>query len=237
MEERRRYYANKIQDEVRQLNVNTNRHNDTIERFLNCENRSVFMDTKVTELREKVKEYEVQMKDKNGELRLIKSGNRDDEINAEQKEQQEVVDKKHQEYKRKKIEKIEYGKKCHEISKVYHKSLGTANYLHNKKKGEMARTHRYYLKCADTIPSYIEKKLERMPENKGYVWRGIWLFGKLPYNPRQPNVIFERKNQDLQYIHEWDEYERRIYEQRGRGNRRVLISRKPMLDPRGRPIK
>jgi hypothetical protein len=55
---------------------------------------------------------------------------------------------------------------------------------------------REYAKLCDIVtqvPEYIKRNLENMPNNKGYRWRGVIFFGKLPEEPNGPMVIFEKK--------------------------------------------
>ena len=66
------------------------------------------------------------------------------------------------------------------------------------------RNDRYIEKCivreyaklcdiASQLPDYISRNLENMPNNKGYKWRGVVFFGKLPEERNGNTVIFEKK--------------------------------------------
>lgn len=46
----------------------------------------------------------------------------------------------------------------------------------------------------DRLPDYIRENLARMAGNKGYIWKGIWYFGKQIVPPRDADmlVMFER---------------------------------------------
>jgi len=63
----------------------------------------------------------------------------------------------------------------------------------------------------ERLPDYIRTNLTRMPGNKGYIWKGIWYFGKLQADPRDPIVMFEkpRGSSDM-LIHEmkYNQYHR-----------------------------
>lgn len=54
------------------------------------------------------------------------------------------------------------------------------------------------------LPDYIRENLAKMPCNKGYIWKGIWYFGKQSEDPRDRGVIimFERQRGGDQLIHE-----------------------------------
>ena len=81
-------------------------------------------------------------------------------------------------------------------------------------------------KC-NNIPDYILRNLREMPSNKGYIWKGIWCFGELPAEDTTL-IMFEKVNGDLK-IYEIDEYNRSIYEKKGK-DKKVLISKTPRSD-------
>jgi hypothetical protein len=91
----------------------------------------------------------------------------------------------------------------------------------NFKQKDMERTYKYYLRLCDSIPDYMTKKLNNMPNNKGYIWRGIYFYGNLPTEIGEPTVIFE-KQKDLLIIHEWfNDGSYKIWNKKGK-NRKVL---------------
>jgi hypothetical protein len=43
------------------------------------------------------------------------------------------------------------------------------------------------------LPEYIQANLQKMPNNKGYIWKGIWYFGHQPAERNNDLVVmFER---------------------------------------------
>ena len=93
------------------------------------------------------------------------------------------------------------------------------------KKKEMDRSYRHYLKTVDTIPDFINKKLARMPNNKGYIWRGIHCYGALPHEPGEPFVMFEKRGNTL-IIYETSDDRHRVYTKVG-NDRKVLAHDTP----------
>ena len=90
-------------------------------------------------------------------------------------------------------------------------------------------TDKYFGMC-DSIPEYITKKLLNMPENKGYIWKSMWCFGKLPPCKGEPLIMFEKLyNSDILRIYEIDEDYSCIYEKKGK-DRKYLISKEPRSD-------
>ena len=89
------------------------------------------------------------------------------------------------------------------------------------KKREMERSYKYYLKVVNGIPDFINRKLAQMPNNKGYIWRGVFCFGNLPAERGQPTVMFE-KFKDTLVIHEWTESQYKLFHKVGK-NRKTLM--------------
>ena len=57
-----------------------------------------------------------------------------------------------------------------------------------------------------------------MPNNKGYIWRGCWLFGELQSERGQPIILFE-KNRQTMYIHEYKTNEYKLFIKEGRNQK------------------
>ena len=78
------------------------------------------------------------------------------------------------------------------------------------KKREMERSYRHFLKVSASIPDFMLKKLGKMPNNKGYIWRGMFCYGHLPAEKGKPIVIFEKHGNNLT-IYEWSDHEHKIW--------------------------
>ena len=64
-----------------------------------------------------------------------------------------------------------------------------------------------------------------MPNNKGYIWRGVHFYGELP-EESGPRVMFE-KQRGLLLIHEYTPREYRLYEKEGK-NRKKMVHKSPI---------
>lgn len=82
--------------------------------------------------------------------------------------------------------------------------------------------YKYFTKLSNTIPPYILKNLKKMPNNKGYIWKGMQCFGELPADNNYNTVLFENAGKDLIHIHEWTKTEYKIYEKYGKNNKILL---------------
>ena len=61
-----------------------------------------------------------------------------------------------------------------------------------------------------------------MPSNKGYIWRDIWFFGKLPRDSDVNRTLFEPIEKDLLMIHEWTESQYKLFEKIGKDKKKLV---------------
>jgi hypothetical protein len=85
--------------------------------------------------------------------------------------------------------------------------------------------YRYFQKVANSVPDYMTEKLESMPGNKGYIWRGMWLFGRARPEYGQPLVLFEKLKGNILRIHEIGRLDYKIFEKAGKAPKK-LVSKK-----------
>jgi hypothetical protein len=93
-----------------------------------------------------------------------------------------------------------------------------------KKENMMKREWNWLCKMDGYVPNYMKENLRKMPNNKGYIWKGIHYYGHLsPEYPYDIHTMFEKHNQVL-YIHEYGPKYYRVYEKGDRSRGKVLIS-------------
>lgn len=92
--------------------------------------------------------------------------------------------------------------------------------------------YKYYCKVCSTIPNYMSQNLKTMPNNKGYIFKGVWCYGELPVkNDRdKDNVIMFEKNMasNSLMIHTYTPTEYILHEKKG-NNFKVLVKREPRV--------
>lgn len=169
------------------------------------------------ELLNKVKELQKRYED-------VDKGLLDDEL-------QESVNKVNNEIRRKNEEKLikknivkEQLDKQKVISKKYYQSQITSG--NNER--NMNNSEKYFNKVCDNLPDYLLKKLKNMPENKGYIFRGIYFYGykKVPAHKRTSRILFEN-NRKRFFIHEWNDKTGLYTKHEKIDNKNVLIEEKP----------
>lgn len=212
--------------EIRQIENYIKRSKETIERLKSQEN-SDFNKKQI----EKLKITEVENQNKlellNKKYEDISSGKFDKEIIQRMeisaniiKEKQQIADKKVKDKNdRKKEDKI--------ILDTAYKNGRTGNGL-NKYQIEK-ETNKFFLTCS-TIPDFMLDNLKDMPNNKGYIWRGIWCLGEKPKED-DDLVLFEKCKGGLLKIHEYTEHAYTLYEKMGKGQKKMIFKkyRTPIL--------
>lgn len=223
MEARRLTERNRIRNKIREITKYIETDTNTINRLRFLQTNIEFNRNQIEKLSAKNKDRERlldELKERSEDLEL---GKLDDELEEKHLEIQREIKKKDNEAKKKKQELKDIKKADKERSDARRKITIEELRAERFYKREVERGEKYFFKICESIPDYILKKLEKMPNNKGYIWRGIYCFGKLPSDAEQKTVFFEKRKSSL-YIHEWYQDVIEIWEKPER-SRRVLISR------------
>lgn len=111
-----------------------------------------------------------------------------------------------------KKEKIKYKiKKNDEIKKQKtYKNLKKQRRSENWDKKKFGRYYNKFLNNVDRLPKNIQENLENMPNNKGYIFRGIHFFGKNLPEKDEPVILFEKIYRKF-YIHKYYEDKTQLY--------------------------
>jgi len=210
---------NKIYDRLKQIELFIKRNKNTL-------NATSLTDKLFIEkINKKNQEYTNEIDMLNKRLSDLNTGSLDTELtsvldkNTEDMKKNQV--KTTQKIKDKQLEKL----KDKETIDNFYKANRNNNQLSDKNIEK--ETNRYFYLCS-TIPDYILRNLEEMPNNKGYIWKGLWCFGKLPEEKNKPLIMFEKCRDGIMKIYEIDEYERKIYEKKGK-DRKILISKETRI--------
>lgn len=91
-----------------------------------------------------------------------------------------------------------------------------------KAENVMKREWNWLCRMDGFVPSYMRENLAKMPNNKGYIWKGIYYFGDLPpEHPMDVTTMFEKQNQIL-FIHEWTPEYYKIFEKGDKQKPKIL---------------
>ena len=223
MEKQRRFRSNELRDDISRVKIYKERAEKTIYRLRNSENCNVdSVRSKVDSLQKSIDKWDEEIDQKTQEVSDVQSGLHDNYLREQQTTNRKLQEKRKNEASRRKNEEKEYKRRQKEYSDNRWKNMKKEWRSERQQKRDIYHEHRRFSRNCAAVPDYLRRNLSRMPNNKGYIWRGIWLLGDLPPEKNKPQVMFERKSKDLLLIHECDEYEIRKYEKKGK-NRKVLV--------------
>jgi len=220
MEQLRITERNIIRTDIKQNESIIKRNKETIDR-LNSQERSDFNTKQIEKIKNTLKDNEEKLSLLEIRLEDISSGKLDSEltlkinttndnlINKQQIAETKNKIKKETEKKEKKINlDMEYQSRRRE---------GVSDYSIQKE------TDRFIRDC-ETIPDYILQNLEEMPNNKGYVWKGIMCYGKRP--PESDTVIiFEKCKGGILKIYETTRTTYTLYEKVGKNQKKLIYKK------------
>jgi hypothetical protein len=106
-------------------------------------------------------------------------------------------------------------------SKNIYNNSDTVKYLETRRHKDYDYFYKNFCKINDSFPDYMAEKLKYMPNNRGYIWRNCYFYGELEREKGQPNVLFEKRGQNL-LIHEYYKDQYRLYEKIGKDKKRLI---------------
>ena len=140
-------------------------------------------------------------------------------LNEERKKSKAILSKENE------LKKMKTNKQARENAnkeKIYQKGRDQRkNDRWNKKKYDIY--YKKYLQAIQTLPQYIRTNLEEMPNNKGYIWRGVQFFGKKLPEYGEQTILFEKKRGKL-IIHKSSDTSWEIFEKVKDGENKPINS-------------
>ena len=154
----------------------------------------------------------------------ISSGLLDEEILREMSDAKKKIVADNELLVAKKNRLREQQKMASDKSKRFYQKTASADRENRFREKDMQRAYKQYLNIVDTIPEYISKNLEEMPNNKGYLWRGIQCYGKKDEESNSNStILFEKQKGGLLVIHDRTPWEYKIFHKKGK-DKKVLYS-------------
>jgi hypothetical protein len=202
IEQKRIRYKRSLQEDLKNSELYITRTNATLKRIRNSNSNTEFYKTKVVDYTQSIEEREETVKVLQHKIHLVETRQLDDEILELYSAQNNDVIAKNNANKREKIVKKAEKTENSSISMAYYQAGRKCDRQNRWKKKDAA--YHYRRLCRTKLPEYMMKKLKKMPNNKGYLWNGIYYFGDKPAEKDRHTIIFTRKrnNKNL-FIHEW----------------------------------
>ena len=220
---------NNVSNDIKTTISSIKHSKDTILRFKQGDNYSSFS-LQIEKLQQLIKDREEGLINLEERYKNIELGRCDDELVKIANSNKEIVIEKNKIEKSKKTSIEDDKKQQKEMSFNYYKSDNDSKKQDRySEKNKDKEESKYYSIC-ETIPDYMFEKLETMPCNRGYIWKGIHLYGMMPAefledDKRESLIMFDKKNKDLTVIHEWKNNNYSMYNKVG--TRKNLVFTRP----------
>ena len=120
-------------------------------------------------------------------------------------QEQLVIKERQVQNSKKKKEEVQLKKqKEKDVMKSFYASESQFRRSQRTSQRDMNFFYEKMMKIDMEMPQYMKDTLDKMPSNKGYIYRGVWYFGHVPVSPREEKYLtmFERIK-GIQYIHEY----------------------------------
>ena len=222
MDLKRKDYKDKINTEIYTLQKSIELDINMLEN-LKQQGATSFVKSQITKISDKNNERQTMIDNLYDKIKAVDNGELDQEIislnlcstNRHRDEQKAVLQKRRERVEQKKVE--------YKVSHTYYREMYQADRKQKNQVKDIDRGFLYFQRTCNSVPDYIKRNLKEMPNNKGYIWKGIWCLGELPEENNKFITLFEKQRGGLLIIHEISKYEYKIFHKNGR-DRKVLFS-------------
>jgi hypothetical protein len=193
---------NRIKTRTRELESFIRFNTNAMIRLRQGSSNIEFCKTRIEKMKKDNDALEQELKELSDRQKKLASGELDQELSKLKRRETVIANKKTQEKRQKKLEELADKAKRSKISKEYWDKTLKAGREARYKERSSKRGYDYVLRVHQSLPQYIRANLANMPNNKGYIWRGVHYYGLKDPEKDQHLVMFENKKGQL-HIHEW----------------------------------
>lgn len=212
----------RINNRLREIQAAVTDVTNTIGKYKTQQINREYFDTQVSKLNYQLGELEQEHVNLTDRLSLVNSGQLDIELHDEVKSTSIKVHRKEKVTKETKAKQDNLMKQRPSSDGSFGKRLpdpDRTSYVNYSKE------YAYFQKICESVPDYMLKNLESMPNNKGYTWRGCWCFGDNASEQGEPTLVFEKQRQeDLMIIHEITDSSYNLYHKYGKDRKQLVMS-------------
>lgn len=209
MDNIRKREINECEQKIKNLQFILSTQSDTINR-IKTQGETEYVKVQIIKHKKMEEEKKAEIIELEDRVEKLKSGELDLDIKSKCAENKEHVNRK----QKLKYDKIQEEKKDNiertKQSKSYYNLNRTTDMESRYMKREIAKHWNIYEKSLATMPDYIKNNLKEMPNNKGYIWKGIYCFGELKANRNENTLMFNKKKGALEIL-EWNSMEYFVY--------------------------
>ena len=172
-----------------EINKATTELKDLINRLGDYTDEAIEASEDADEMLEKRKRIEKRVENKKLKIRNLKkelveyedalqkheSGELDEEYNNKYNTKEEEKNLKREKRFEKRSRVNTENKK---VSKQFYENSRQASRETKYNQKQIDYHYKYFIRNSNKVPSYVLRNLKNMPNNKGYIWRGIWYYGE-----------------------------------------------------------
>jgi hypothetical protein len=111
------------------------------------------------------------------------------------------------------------------IKNTSNKNTSNKNTSNKNTSQDYENAFSYYRYVNDNIPDYMIKKIKNTPNNKGYIWKGVWFFGELPEEKGKPIVFFDKQRDGTLAIHEFSDRNYKIWHKKENQHKTLYMNK------------
>ncbi len=133
----------------------------------------------------------------------LRHGLLDDELRAAAKAVEDEIKAKNMDKQKKKEKEADEDEANKVASQAYWDATVKSERSSRYAAKNMNREYKFYTdKLLNSMPGYMTENLRRLPENKGYIWKGIYNYGERPPQPGRP-IEMEEQLRGKGLFHVW----------------------------------
>ena len=198
------------------------RNKETVKRLSEIHEHGDFYKKQIQKINDKIIQDEKKINDIDSRILSVSAGTLDDELvnrrTVNNENANHKLDISRKKVKEKNEKKVEDKKNLDLDYKTFRKHEGLSEWAIKKE------TERFFFNC-DSIPDYMRENLKEMPNNKGYIWKGITFYGLLP-KENDNIILFEKARGGILKIHEISQNNHIIDEKQGKGQKKFVSNEK-----------
>lgn len=194
---------NELNNRIKEIGVIIRRIDETLHNLTRSNLGRDFIEKSKEKNRQKKEDLENELIELENKLRNLEHGVLDTEMILEaEKDKKYSEEVRERESNRKKTRDEAYKKKEKRSKESWQEQREEFN-SQKASEREINREFNHFLHAIDSLPDYIIKNLKDMPNNKGYIFKGVTHLGRLPAEKGQPEILFEKQRDGSLIINEY----------------------------------
>jgi len=193
---------NRIKSRTRDVESFIKFNSNAIVRMRSATTNIDFNRKKIASLKIQNDEFSNEIKALTDRISQLNRGELDKELKIKLKADTKIAQKKTTEKRQKKLNELTDKTERSVISQSYWDRTLKAGREQRYAERSSIRGYDYVIRVQKTLPQHIRANLANMPNNKGYIWRGIHYYGHQEPEKKSNHIMFENKKGEI-HIHEW----------------------------------